>query len=179
MPRSLARLVAATGLRFGDVLDLGCGTGLAAAPLAPFVDRLTGVDLSAGMLERAAKRGSYAELVKADVVDYLDGHPVAFDLVVASDTLIYFGDLGPVFSGVARALRPGGLFAFSVETMAEGSYRLQPSGRFTHAIPHVEHMAAAGLAVAAQDATVLRIEAGRPARGQVLLLRRDEAAADR
>lgn len=178
VPRALARLVAAEGARFADGLDFGCGTGLAAAHLAPFGGRLTGVDLSGGMLKQAAKRGSYAELVKADAVDYLDTHPDAFDLVAAADALIYFGDLGPVFAAAARALRPGGLFAFSVETMAEGGHRLQPSGRFTHAIPHVERLAAAaGFAIVAQEATVLRIEAGRPARGQLLLLRREAASA--
>ncbi len=178
VPRTLARLVATVGGPFEEVLDLGCGTGLVAVAFAPFGGRLTGVDLSGRMLEQAAKRDRYAELVKADALDYVRGFRAAFDLVVAADTLIYFGDLGPVFAGIAQALRPGGLLALSVETMAGDGYRLQPSGRFMHALSHVEAVAAAaGLAIAAQEATVLRIEAGRPARGQVFVLRREAGTA--
>ena len=164
VPRTLAGLVATVGRTFRDILDLGCGTGLAAAALAPFDGRLTGVDLSGGMLEQAAKRGHYAELVKAEAVAFMVDHPAGFDLVFAADVVNYFGDLEPVFAGAARALRPGGLFAFSIETMAGDGHRLQPSGRFTHATSYVER-AASGFSVLAQQATTIRIEAGRPRGG--------------
>ena len=172
VPRTLAGLVATVGRTFRDILDLGCGTGLAAAALAPFDGRLTGVDLSGGMLEQAAKRGHYAELVKAEAVAFMVDHPAGFDLVFAADVVNYFGDLEPVFAGAARALRPGGLFAFSIETMAGDGHRLQPSGRFTHATSYVER-AASGFSVLAQQATTIRIEAGRPAAGHLLVLRRE------
>ena len=42
------------------VLELGCGTGLAAAHLRPFAVSLTGVDLSPHMLARAAARHAYS-----------------------------------------------------------------------------------------------------------------------
>lgn len=50
------------------VLDLGCGTGL----LKEFSSfkKYIGVDLSAGMLKEAARRG-YQEIYEADVEDYL------------------------------------------------------------------------------------------------------------
>ena len=38
-----------------------------------------------------------------------------YDLAVACDTLIYFGDLEPVMKTVKMRLKPNGLFAFSVE----------------------------------------------------------------
>src|SRR4029453_12822471 len=57
--------------RFERVLDLGCGTGLCGRLLKPIADRLDGVDLSANMLEKAAKRGIYADLVHADIGEYL------------------------------------------------------------------------------------------------------------
>jgi predicted TPR repeat methyltransferase len=39
--------------QFESVLDLGCGTGLAGAAIRPFSKRLTGVDISPGMIEQA------------------------------------------------------------------------------------------------------------------------------
>lgn len=39
-----------------EVLDAGCGTGLCAALLRPFANRLTGIDLSEGMLSKARAR---------------------------------------------------------------------------------------------------------------------------
>ena len=53
------RMRAAGGsMRFGAMLDLGCGTGLAGAAFRPQVDRLTGVDLSPAMIAQARARAS-------------------------------------------------------------------------------------------------------------------------
>ena len=45
-----------------DVLDAGCGTGLCGVLVAPFARRLTGVDLSEGMLAHAKDKILEAEL---------------------------------------------------------------------------------------------------------------------
>src|SRR5262249_26334832 len=45
--------------RFGTMLDLGCGTGLAGAAFRPRVDWLIGVDLSPRMVEMARAKGLY------------------------------------------------------------------------------------------------------------------------
>ena len=52
----------------------------------------------------------------------------AYDLIVSADVLVYFGDLAPVFVAVARALRPNGIFAFSVERFDGPGFTLQASG---------------------------------------------------
>ena len=44
------------------ILDAGCGTGLCGPLVAPHAQRLTGVDLSAGMLAQASEKGVYDEL---------------------------------------------------------------------------------------------------------------------
>ena len=44
-------------MKFGSVLDLGCGTGLAGAAFRPFCDWLVGVDLSPAMLAQARGKG--------------------------------------------------------------------------------------------------------------------------
>ena len=134
---------AAPGRRFRRALDLGCGTGLAAAPLRERVARLEGVDLSAAMLAKARARGLYDALDAADIVEHLRRFAAAFDLVVAADALVYCGDLEPAFAAAAAALAPGGLFAFTTETFAGDGYRLGPAMRFAHARAYVEASAAA------------------------------------
>ncbi len=150
------------------VEDLGCGTGLSGAVLKPFAARLAGVDLSGQMLARARERGLYDELAEAEICAYLDARPAgACDLVAAMDVFVYLGDLAPVFGSVARALAPGGLFAFSVERLdGEGEYRLARSGRYAHSAAYLRALAARhGLAEWKMEETVIRKEANEPVAG--------------
>ncbi|MFS8036535.1 tetratricopeptide repeat protein [Xanthobacter sp. AM11] len=158
------------------VLDAGCGTGLAAPLLKPYAARLDGMDLSAGMLERAAARGLYDHLEKAEITAAIAARPGAYDLIVCADTLCYFGDLVAVLAAAACALRKGGLFVFTVEAL-EGAdapaFRLHPGhGRYAHAPSHVHAAAiAAGLDVAALRPEDLRMEGAEPVRGLVVACR--------
>jgi predicted TPR repeat methyltransferase len=71
-PQVLVRLVLAQGRQaFDDVLDLGCGTGLCGPLLRPHARRLTGLDLSAGMLEVARERAVYDQLLQAELSEHL------------------------------------------------------------------------------------------------------------
>ena len=56
---------------FKRAIDLGCGTGLAAAAFAKEVDHFIGIDLSPRMIERARATGLYAELEVADMLQGL------------------------------------------------------------------------------------------------------------
>src|SRR5262245_13082081 len=58
-------------MRWGSMLDLGCGTGLGGAALRPYVDWLVGVDLSPGMIEQARRKGLYDRLATADMAGFL------------------------------------------------------------------------------------------------------------
>jgi predicted TPR repeat methyltransferase len=160
---------------FGPVLDLGCGTGLCAPLLRPLARRLAGVDLSEKMLEKAHATGLYDELACADILAWLDGRQAAWDLVLAADVLVYFGELATLFERVARALGPGGHFAFSVETLArEGGagYAITASNRFAHTPAYVRACAAAaGMTVGEQRDAVLRQEHGSDVAGMLFLLR--------
>ncbi len=130
--------------RFPRCLDLGCGTGLMGAALRPRVDELVGVDLSPAMIAKARKTGGYDALEVGDVVDRLARRDRGeFDLVVAADVLAYIGDLADVVSSAARALAPGGLVAFTVETDAGEGFRLGATLRFAHSRDYVLATAAA------------------------------------
>lgn len=130
---------AAPGRRFALALDLGCGTGLAAPLLRRRAERLVGVDLSAGMVEKAEATGLYESAHVGEVVGFLSEFDAqGADLVVAADMLVYLGDLAPLFSAVSRAFEPEGLFVFSVESQDGDGFRLQSTMRFTHSRAYVE-----------------------------------------
>ena len=129
----------APGRRFGRALDLGCGGGLMAAAIRSRVDRLAGVDLSAGMIAKARSRDLYDSLEVGEATDFLRGQPPAgFNLIVAADAFCYFGDLQPVFAAGARALAKGGLLACSIEAFEGEGFQLETTMRFAHARPYVE-----------------------------------------
>jgi predicted TPR repeat methyltransferase len=130
--------------RFDSALDLGCGTGLCGPLLKPSTNRLTGVDLSGAMLEKAEALGVYGELIRADIVDYLHSTEQRFDLVVAADVFIYVGDLAAVFAGVRRVMNASGVFCFSAE-LPEGDsdgFTLLPSLRYAHSQRYLRELAA-------------------------------------
>jgi predicted TPR repeat methyltransferase len=170
-PRQMAKLLAGHRSAFKQMLDLGCGTGLAAGELQPFGPTLVGVDLSSGMLAEAEKRGGYRELVKAEAVAYLEATTSRFDLIFAADSLIYFGDLGPVLRAASGALVQGGLFALSIELAAGDGFTLQPSGRFAHTLEHLKTMATDFVILEVVESKI-RLEAGRPVSGLYVIMER-------
>jgi len=155
-----------------DVLDAGCGTGLCGPMLAPYASRLCGVDLSAGMLDRAKEKKVYDELVHGELTEHLRGRRDEFDVIVSADTLVYFGALEEVVAAAAGALRPQGLLIFTLEDAgtrdAPLGYRLELHGRYSHVRGYVERLlAGAGLACEIAHAD-LRMESGTPVAGLVI-----------
>jgi len=151
------------------VLDAGCGTGLCGPSLRPYAHTLIGVDLSAGMLERARPRGIYDRLEQGELGAWLAGTAERFDLIVSADTLCYFGSLQPLLAAARRAMRPGGRLVFTVETLDEAApagCRLLPHGRYAHHRDAVARwLDEAGWEAAELEAAVLRQEGGRPVQG--------------
>jgi predicted TPR repeat methyltransferase len=147
-----AHLVKVAPRQFGSALDLGCGTGLCARSVKPIAGRLTGVDLSRQMLDKAKALGLYDRLVQDDIIHHLRTSDGSHDLVLAADVFIYVGDLAPIFAGVARVLSRGGVFCFSAEVAGPAceSFELLPSLRYAHAECYLRNLAQAhGFEVAA------------------------------
>lgn len=160
-----------------DVLDLGCGTGLAGVQFRPRARYLAGVDLSPRMIDKARDRALYDALSVAELLEALDAAPAAWDLIVAADVLVYVGDLAPVMAAAAGALRPGGRFAATVERLEQGTFTLTPSRRYAHGADYLRRTAAtAGLVVDVLEEVVPRWERRMPVPG--LLLVAAKAAAD-
>jgi predicted TPR repeat methyltransferase len=158
-----------------DVLDAGCGTGLCGPGLRPYARRLVGVDLSPAMLELARHRKVYDEIVTAELTEHLTSVPQAYDVIVAADTLIYFGELPTLFAACHQSLRQDGLLVFTVELLTAGDsgFRLLFSGRYGHSEDYLRSsLIAAGLSIVDLEQATLRQESGHGVAGLVVTARR-------
>ncbi|MBL8513511.1 MAG: tetratricopeptide repeat protein [Betaproteobacteria bacterium] len=175
IPRQLSAMLADWLRNRGPaaVLDLGCGTGLFGVEVAISKSTLVGVDLSARMVEAARNRGVYDALHAMSIDVYLGAHPDLFDLIVATDVLVYIGALEALFAGVRAHMNARGRFAFSTESPADlqEGFRLLPAGRYAHAPAYVRALAESnGFEVVAQEPAVIRTEASVPIYGFVFVL---------
>jgi len=137
------------GDRRRAVLDLGCGTGFCGQLFRPMASRLIGIDMTPEMIDECRKRNCYDELRMQSISESLSGVQNEYDLIIAADVFIYVGDVSECFRQVAGALRPGGLFAFSVEACEEAEsdgddgpgFRLGDSLRYGHALSWLRRLA--------------------------------------
>jgi predicted TPR repeat methyltransferase len=78
---------------------------------------------------------------------------------------------------IAARLAPGGLFVYSIETLEQGRYKLQTTGRFAHTTSYVEELGRkAGLEPVVSKSVLLRNEQGKAVTGAVAILRRVSGA---
>ncbi len=163
-------------MKFGSMLDLGCGTGLAGAAFRPYCDWLVGVDLSSAMLAKARAKGLYDKLFERGVMEFLAGEAAdnaRYHLIVAADVFMYFDDLAPLFTAVAPCLEQGGVLAFTVETHDVDGVLLRETLRYAHGAAHVRSaLEKAGLKLLGLDSAATRTEKGAPVPGLVVVVER-------
>jgi predicted TPR repeat methyltransferase len=177
-PQLLAALLGehvATGRGDLDVLDAGCGTGLCGLLLRSTAGRLVGVDISRGMLAKAKERAIYDELVPGELCDVMRSRPGSFDVIVSGDTLIYFGALDDPLAAARTALRPGGVFAFTLEEGPPDSpagYALLAHGRYAHSRRYIEsRLEDAGFSDVSIESAILRKEVDEDVNGFAVIAR--------
>ncbi|HTZ00540.1 MAG TPA: class I SAM-dependent methyltransferase [Rhodocyclaceae bacterium] len=111
---TVAEIVRLLDLRQGETLaDVGCGTGLIAMSLAPWLSRIDAVDISPAMVERArANLGDMPNVVLAPgSLTELPLGAASVDKLLAYSVLQYLGSVEAVASAlreVGRVLKPGG-----------------------------------------------------------------------
>jgi 2-polyprenyl-3-methyl-5-hydroxy-6-metoxy-1,4-benzoquinol methylase len=103
------------------VLDVACGNGAFARRLAALGAQVVACDFSEAFLERARATTAAGGLpVEYRVVDATDPAALAalgegrFDAAVCNMALMDMPAVEPLFEGLARLLRPGGRFVFSL-----------------------------------------------------------------
>ena len=102
--------IASSGLRRGaSILDVGCGTGIAALPFASNGFPVAGVDASEAMLAKARAAVPNVEFVQgsAENLPFTDER---FDVVISAQAFHRF-DRVKAFDEIHRVLRPGGMVA--------------------------------------------------------------------
>jgi ubiquinone/menaquinone biosynthesis C-methylase UbiE len=91
--------------RGGDVLEVGCGTGLLLERMLGFARSARGVDLSPGMLAHARERGLEVNEASATSLPFPDD---SFDAACSFKVLAHVRDVRVALSEMLRVVRPGG-----------------------------------------------------------------------
>ena len=126
------------------IVDLGCGTGHAAAALSrrwPEA-RVIAVDSAPGMLREAARREEAPRIERlcADA-ESLPLPDASADLLFCNLMLPWCDDPDAVFAEIARVLRPRGLLTFSTlgpDTLVELREAWRAADDATHVIPFTD-----------------------------------------
>lgn len=167
-------------------LDVGCGAGLLAEPLARLGARVTGLDAAP---ENIGAARAHAAAVGLDI-DYVAGGIEdlpgrSFDLVTSMEVIEHVSDPGAFIAGLADALAPGGLLVLSTPnrtalshlamiTLGEGSGAIPKGTHDWHQFLTPEELTAL-LEAAGLQVGDLRGLGFSPARGFVL---RDDTSLD-
>ena len=122
----------------GRVLDLGCGTGLAAEALKTDKNMFDGVDISGEMLEKARLKKVYTHLYQQDILSFLQIKSPArdYDLAIAFDVFCYMGALDEVLAKLK-----GVEVWFSIESADDErgkDYYLEANGRYKHTESYIK-----------------------------------------
>jgi predicted TPR repeat methyltransferase len=167
-----------------DILDLGCGTGLAGEALIDLAENLVGIDLSKEMLKLASEKNIYNRLVQSEIHHALNyEQDESFDIVVSSDVFVYIGDLKDIFDGVHNILRDGGFFAYSVEALnsidniekitSSSDYQLNGTGRYSHSSTYLLNLIdPKKFTLHKLKLEQIRLEKGLPVMGYVVVMQK-------
>ncbi len=145
IPLMLAALAIPRGVR---VLEVGCGRGVALAPIGKHLRpaHLVGVDLDDALLAVAQASAPGVELVRADVrrLPFSNGQ---FDVVLDFGTCYHIAQPDVALAEIARVLAPGGMLATESKLSQVLSHPVRTRGRRLpwHAAPSLVPMRSAVL----------------------------------
>ncbi|MDI2031236.1 class I SAM-dependent methyltransferase [Saccharopolyspora sp. TS4A08] len=129
-PLDRSMLTAFAELVSGPVLDVGCGTGFATEILHRHGVDVSGIDLSAQMLDQSRRRLPDVRFTQGSMTS-LDVPPGSLGGIVAWYSIIHTSpeDLPGVFAEFRRALAPGGHLLLAFQTAGDTLHLPEAFGR--------------------------------------------------
>jgi predicted TPR repeat methyltransferase len=139
--REFIETIHGRNFKFKNMVDLGCGTGLGGMAFRDCAEQVTGIDISKSMLEKASLKNIYDTLLQGEVLGTLERSDTVWDLFLATDILVYFQELDPLFLAVRKRSAPGALFVFSTESSEIENFVIRVSGRTAHSSGYIHNLA--------------------------------------
>ena len=156
---------------FQNALDLGCGTGLGGTIFRDKCKQLSGVDVAPKMVAIARNKNIYDTLYVGNILEMQNLLKGKFDFFIASDVLVYIGNLTPLFQLVKQYAQSDALFIFSTEFLIEKGYKIRTSGRYAHSRSYIELIATHhDFQCQTVNTAPIRKEKGQWIKGQIWIL---------
>ncbi len=131
-----------TGL---SALDVGCGGGLVAEPLARMGATVSGIDAGEDVIaiarEHARLQGLAIDYRAGDVTALARAMPASFDIVTCMEVVEHVADVPAFLAALRGLLKPGGLLLFSTPNRTPQSWAVLIAGaeRIAKLIPQGGH----------------------------------------
>lgn len=110
-----------------SLLDIGCGGGLLAEPLARLGALVTGIDAAPASIAAALAHAADSEIeidYRASTAEALAETGATFDVVLAMEIVEHVGDVAGFMAAAARLVAPGGLLILSTLNRTAKSFAL-------------------------------------------------------
>lgn len=103
---------------YHTILDIGCGSGVLAIPLAKRNHRVIGIDFSAPMIGIAKRKSQLAGVqIEFKVADFMQGKFPSVDACVALGVLEYFKNPRGIIQKMLSLVPSGGLVVFDIPAL--------------------------------------------------------------
>lgn len=126
-------------------LDVGCGAGLVAEPLARMGATVEGIDAGADVIAvartHAEAQGLSIGYHCGDVLAFAQDRTASFDLITCLEVVEHVVDVNAFLLSISRMLKPGGLLIFSTPNRTPKSWAVLIAGaeKITGLIPEGGH----------------------------------------
>ncbi len=147
----------------GKILDLGCGTGLAAENLKTKNSEWTGVDISQKMIEKADEKKLYHALFHDEILSFLLKNEIKYNFILLFDVLEYTKEIEKIFLKCSPIPL---LFTTENAPADVQTFALSETGRYQHNEEYIKTiLEKSGYQNIKSYPLVLRQEAGKDVSG--------------